>query len=75
MDETAHIFSTYHNGFVRRVGDRFFFIEKPNFPGIEVGDELPDDWELVPANEETLAAIERQIPDNDPLSDDNITLG
>lgn len=44
------VFATQGGGLVRRVEDTFIFAEKPNCPGLDVGNELPAEWSIVPVN-------------------------
>ena len=48
------VFNTSGGGLVRRDGSTFTFIIKPNqeaWPGFDVGDRMPDDWGVDPANQ------------------------
>lgn len=45
------VFGTQGGGLVREVNGKFIFIEKPNCPGLDVGDEMPAEWDYQPANE------------------------
>lgn len=44
------VWGTQGGGLVREVGGKYIFVEKPNCPGLDVGDELPEMWDLIPAN-------------------------
>jgi hypothetical protein len=45
------VWATQGGGLVRRVGDHYFFVEKPHqCVGLDVGDDLPESWGLMPAN-------------------------
>lgn len=52
------VFGTQGGGLARREGSRYVFITKPDCPGLDVGDEVPKEWDLAaankPAREETL---------------------
>jgi len=45
------IWGTQGGGLVREIGNRFFFIEKPDCPGLNVGDKMPEQWGVIPANQ------------------------
>lgn len=45
------VFGTQGGGLVREVSpNKFIFVEKPNCPGLDVGDFMPDEWDYQPAN-------------------------
>lgn len=47
------VFYTQGGGLVREVSQnpyRYIFVEKPDCPGLDVGDYMPKEWSLVPAN-------------------------
>lgn len=44
------VYGTQGGGLVRETGGKFIFIEKPNCPGLDVGDEMPKEWDYQPAN-------------------------
>jgi hypothetical protein len=49
------VFYTQGGGLVREVSQnpyRYIFIERPDCPGLDVGDPMPEQWDLVPANQE-----------------------
>jgi hypothetical protein len=66
------IFTTRKGGKLKKVGHRFFFTAQPNEIGIKVGDELPDDWELLPYNDAARRSMEQALPDTGPLTDEDI---
>jgi len=45
------VYKTQGGGFAREVGGHFIFIEEPDCPGFCVGDDVPSEWDLQPANE------------------------
>ncbi|OHA59562.1 MAG: hypothetical protein A2589_01725 [Candidatus Vogelbacteria bacterium RIFOXYD1_FULL_46_19] len=51
MERNYPVYSTQGGGLVREVNGTFIFIEEPNCPGFCVGDEVPSEWDLQPANE------------------------
>jgi hypothetical protein len=63
------VYGTQGGGLVRRSGDHYVFVEKPNCPGLEVGDKMPDEWGLAPANQ---AAREEMSETDD---DDHFLVG
>jgi hypothetical protein len=45
MNGTAPIYGTQGGGkVVQHISGRFVFIEKPDCPGLEVGDFMPEEW-------------------------------
>jgi len=53
------VYSTEFGGLVRETKEAFIFLEKPKVSGYEIGDKMPWDWTLIPANE--AARIEKAI--------------
>ncbi len=48
------VFGTQGGGLVREVSQnlyRYVFIEKPDCPGLDVGDFMPEQWDIIPANQ------------------------
>ncbi len=46
------VYGTQGGGLVRSVGQTYIFVEKPDCPGLDVGDEMPEEWGIIPANEQ-----------------------
>jgi len=44
------VYGTQGGGLVREVGGTFIFVTKPDCPGLDVGDEMPEEWGIVAAN-------------------------
>ena len=44
------VWGTQGGGLVREVNGTYIFVEKPNCSGLDVGDEMPEEWGLIPAN-------------------------
>lgn len=63
------VWGTQGGGLVREANGMYVFVEAPtDFPELGVGDELPEQWSLAPANELARAEMERDDPlDYDPL--------
>jgi hypothetical protein len=55
------VFAAQGGGLVREVNGTFIFIEKPDCPGLDVGDEMPTDWDYQPVN----AAAKAQLQDEE----------
>ena len=51
------VWGTQGGGLVRQVGDTYIFVEKPDCPGLEVGDTMPSEWSVVPANAPAQAEV------------------
>lgn len=45
------VWSTQGGGLVRWVNGTYIFVEKPDCPGLDVGDEMPEEWGVIPAND------------------------
>ena len=45
------VWGTQGGGLVREVNGTFIFVEKPDCPPLDVGDEMPQEWGTIPANE------------------------
>ena len=46
------VWGTQGGGLVREVQGTFIFVEKPQCPGLDVGDEMPQEWDIIPANQQ-----------------------
>ncbi len=57
-DYAYPVWGTQGGGLVRLVGDQYIFVTKPDCPGYDVGDDMPKEWGLIPAN--NLATQEMQ---------------
>jgi len=44
------VWGTQGGGLVREVNGKHIFVEKPDCPGLDVGDDMPEEWGLIPAN-------------------------
>ncbi len=44
------VWGTQGGGLVREVNGTYIFVEKPDCPELDVGDEMPEEWGIVPAN-------------------------
>jgi len=44
------VWGTQGGGLVREVGKKYIFVTKPTCPGFDVGDEMPEEWGIGPAN-------------------------
>ena len=52
MDKKYAVWGTQGGGLVREVNPgQFIFVEKPDCPGLDVGDLMPDQWGIIPAND------------------------
>ncbi len=45
------VWGTQGGGLVRAVSGKYIFVTEPNCPGLTVGDEMPEEWGLAPAND------------------------
>lgn len=46
------VWGTQGGGLARKEGRIFVFITKPDCPDLDVGDMVPDEWDLAPANQD-----------------------
>lgn len=44
------VWATQGGGLVRKVGGVYIFIKKPDCPGLDVGDIMPEEWGIIPVN-------------------------
>ncbi len=49
-DYNFPVYGTQGGGLAREVNGTFIFVEKPDVSGLDVGDEVPEMWGLIPAN-------------------------
>ncbi len=63
------VWGTQGGGLVREVGaNQYIFIEKPDCPGLDVGDYMPAEWGIIPANSLASESAENEEfgdPDDD----------
>ena len=59
------VFATQGGGLARVVNNIAIFIEKPDCPGLDVGDTVPDEWDLVPINELAFLDMEKDEHSNE----------
>lgn len=52
------VWGTQGGGLVRAVNGTYIFVEKPDCPGLDVGDEMPEMWGIIPANNHARAEME-----------------
>ena len=64
--KTAPYFVTQGGGKVVDAGGLFIFIEKPDCPGLEVGDVKPDEWDMLGPFDENGKRITDFFDPNDP---------
>ena len=65
-DYSYPVWYTQGGGLAREVNGTLIFVEKPGCPGLGVGDEVPAEWDTVPANE--LAREEMEWPNSGPTT-------
>lgn len=56
------VWATQGGGLVRRVNDVYIFVERPDCPGLDVGDTMPTEWGILPANNQ--ACMEMEVAEN-----------
>jgi hypothetical protein len=52
------VYGTQGGGLVRSVGQTYIFVEKPDCPGLDVGDKMPEEWGVIPANEQARREVD-----------------
>lgn len=52
------VYQTRFNGLVRWVDGVYVFVEKPDCPGLDIGDDMPKEWHVTPANERAREAAD-----------------
>ena len=50
------VYGTQGGGLVREINGTYIFVEKPNCPGLDVGDTMPTEWGIAPANTQARVA-------------------
>ena len=50
-DYNFPVWGTQGGGLAREANGKYIFVTKPDCPGLDVGDEVPQEWDLQPANE------------------------
>lgn len=60
------VFGTQGGGLVREVGpNHYVFVEKPDCPGLDVGDVMPEEWGIAAANNAAVRLIEDEQFDDE----------
>ena len=55
------VWGTKGGGLVREVGaDVYIFVEAPDCPGLNVGDTMPAEWGIIPANDTARTVVEHE---------------
>lgn len=67
------VFVTQGGGLVREISQNpyvYVFVEKPDCPGLDVGETMPKEWDIVPANQAARNLIaDEQFGSSDPFVD------
>ena len=68
------VYGTQGGGLVREVNGVYVFIEKPTCPGLDVGDKMPEEWGIIPANDHALDEMKRDEwgPEDQAMFDEDI---
>ncbi len=53
------VWATQGGGLVREISEKYYFVEKPDCPGLDVGDEMPAEWDMIPANDLARGEVEQ----------------
>ena len=70
-DYNYPVFGTQGGGLARQSGNRFIFVEAPNCPGLDIGDLVPEQWGIVPANLAAQEAVNLAEFDDEEWKDDS----
>ena len=63
------VFGTQGGGLVREVTpSHYVFVEKPDCPGLDVGDDMPKEWGIAAANNAAIQLIEDEQFGDDGMS-------
>ncbi|MDO8472050.1 MAG: hypothetical protein Q7S64_02820 [bacterium] len=55
------VWGTQGGGLVRRSGDQYVFVEAPrDVPSLDVGDLMPSEWGVIPANDLAAEELEEE---------------
>ncbi len=55
------IFRTQGGGLVREVApNHYIFVEKPDCSGLDVGDDMPEQWGVHPANDAAMRVVDEE---------------
>lgn len=55
------VFGTQGGGLVRQVArNTYIFVEKPECPGLDIGDYMPEEWGIIAANRQATELIEEE---------------
>lgn len=62
MEKTYNfpVWGTQGGGLVREVQGKHIFVEEPDCPALNIGDEMPEEWDVVPANAAAWRELERE---------------
>jgi hypothetical protein len=64
------VYGTQGGGLVREIAPNLYrFVEKPNCPGLDVGDTMPKEWGIVPVNQRAQKFFEEELTAFDLESD------
>jgi hypothetical protein len=64
------VYGTQGGGLARKSDGNYYFVTDPDCPGLQVGDKVPDEWDIVAANSlarEEAAREDEEKDDFDPL--------
>ena len=69
MEESYNfpVFATQGGGLVREISTnpyRYEFVEKPDCSGLNVGDRMPEEWGIMPANFAAQKLIDEEESEN-----------
>ena len=59
------VFGTQGGGLARKFGNTLIFVTKPDCPGLDVGDTVPEEWDFQPANKAARYQIDDEQADLD----------
>ena len=64
-DREYPVYATQGGGYAREINRAFIFIITPDCPGLDIGDEVPKEWDIQPINQlaRDQLALEEYTPD------------
>ncbi len=64
------VFGTQGGGLVQEVAPNLYkFVEKPDCPGLDVGDFMPKEWDIITANRQAREEVDNLVPTFSSIAD------
>ena len=66
------VYATQGGGLARRVGEVYVFVTDSDCPGLGIGEIVPQEWDLIPANGQAQTEMsERDFNEDDFYNEDH----